>query len=269
MSFLCLFSRVSRHWLHVFALGLCVLVAGCGNRVDLVGAVPEDQANDILATLLQAGIPANKVSGREGTVGVQVDSSQVGHALELLRANGLPRAAFDGLGQVFRKDGLISSPMEERARYIYALSQELSDTLSQIDGVLVARVHVVLPERGTASDSGVPSTAAVFIKHKVGYNLDLIQPQIRRLVTNSIPDLSADRVSIVFVPAQPLPPGVSAEAPAQVSVLGFQVAPSSATGLGILIWTLMVLLVVCFGTLGWLVWRLWAPKRPAAAPAHA
>src|SRR5690606_20471048 len=112
----------------------------------------------------------------------------------------------------------ISSPLEERARYIYALSQEISGTLSRIDGVVFARVHVVLPERGVAGEPGVQSTAAVFIKHQAGYDLDLLQPQIRRLVTNSIPGLSPERVSIVFVAAQSSPSD-AAIPPANVHLL--------------------------------------------------
>ncbi|MCE4861265.1 EscJ/YscJ/HrcJ family type III secretion inner membrane ring protein, partial [Campylobacter jejuni] len=80
--------------------------------------------------------------------------------------------------------------LEERARYIYALSQELTNTLSQMDGVLAARVHVVLPERGGVGENTTPSTAAVFIKHQAGYNLDALQPQIRKLVTHAIPGLT-------------------------------------------------------------------------------
>ncbi|RYF74133.1 MAG: EscJ/YscJ/HrcJ family type III secretion inner membrane ring protein, partial [Comamonadaceae bacterium] len=142
-------------WLRVsFACALLALVAACGARVDLMGSIPEDEANDVLSALLKADIPAEKIAGKEGMVGVRVDAAQVGRALEILRENGLPRERFAGMGQVFKKEGLISSPLEERARYIYALSQELSNTLSKIDGVLAARVHVVLPERGPAGETG-------------------------------------------------------------------------------------------------------------------
>lgn len=255
------FPVARRLWQSLVVVLCALLLAACGARVDLLGAVPEDEANDVLAALLKADIPAQKTPGKDGQVGVQVDSGQVGRALEILRENGLPRERFAGMGQVFKKEGLISSPLEERARYIYALSQELSNTLSKIDGVLAARVHVVLPERGTAGEAGVPSTAAVFIKHQDGYNLDIIQPQIRRLVTNSIPGLTADRVSVIFVGAQPRATPAAAAAAQTASVWGFDVSRSAVGGLSALLWSLVALLVLALAGLGYVVWRYLLPAR--------
>ena len=89
----------------------------------------------------------------------------IGRAVRTLEAAGLPRVARATLGDTFRKEGVISTPLEERARYIYALSQELETTLSNIDGVIVARVHVVLPERVAPGEPVQPASASVFIKH--------------------------------------------------------------------------------------------------------
>lgn len=244
-----------------------ILLAACGSRVDLMGAIPEDEANEVLGALLKADIRANKVTGKEGMVAVQVESQQVSRALQVLRENGLPRERHAGMGQIFKKEGLISSPLEERARYIYALSQEISGTLSRIDGVLYARVHVVLPERGAAGEPGVQSTAAVFIKHQDGYELELLQPQIRRLVTNSIPGLSAERVSIVFVTAN-APAEASTSASGNVQVLGFNVSPESTGGLTALIWSLAILLILALAGLVALGWRYVLPAwRAKVAPA--
>ncbi|GAB1387137.1 hypothetical protein MASR1M59_22850 [Melaminivora sp.] len=256
-------------WGRVLLLMLCaLLLSACGARVDLLGAVPEDEANEVLAALLRADIPAGKTAGKEGMVSVQVQSDQVGRALQVLRDNGLPRERFAGMGQVFKKEGLISSPLEERARYIYALSQELSGTLSRIDGVLAARVHVVLPERGAAGEPGVPSTAAVFIKHQDGYNLDLIQPQIRRLVTNSIPGLAADRVSVIFVAAQARAGAAAPEAGPPLSrVWGFDVAAGAANALQGLLSTLLLLLLLALAGLGYGAWRFVLQPRRAAGQA--
>lgn len=258
-------------WLQAATLGACLMLAACGARVDLMGAIAEDEANEVLAALINASIPTEKVPGKEGMVGVRVAADDVGRALEVLRDKGLPRERFAGMGQVFKKEGLISSPLEERARYIYALSQELSNTLSKIDGVLTARVHVVLPERGTAGETGVPSTAAVFIKHQDGYNLEIIQPQIRRLVTNSIPSLSAERVSVVFVASQQRvsdAPVVEAPHP-QASVWGFEVPAQRAFALALLLWSLTGVALLALAGLAYGAWRyrhvFFASPEPKAA----
>ena len=227
-------------------------LAGCGNEVELMASMPEGEANEVLAALQNAGIPAKKIPGKEGMVGLSIDAADVGRSVDLLRVKGLPRERFAGMGQVFRKEGLISSPLEERARYLYALSQELGSTLTQIDGVIVARVHVVLPERGVPGDPNMPSSAAVFIKHQEGYNLDTVLPQVRRLVTNSIPGLSADRVSIVLVSAQ-APGPLAASAP---------VASSAGSDAPVVV--LAVLLALSLAAAGLLAWKYWWPQRAAA-----
>ena len=187
----------------LLALGLAFLLSACARKVELMAAIAESEANEILGALQNAGIAAEKVPGKEGMVGMHIAADQVGRAVDLLREQGLPRERFAGMGQVFKKEGLISSPLEERARYLYALSQELGATLNQIDGVIVARVHVVLPERSSIGESQQPASAAVFLKYQDGYDMDAVQPQVRRLVTNSIPGLAPDKITIVMVPSQP------------------------------------------------------------------
>lgn len=192
----CRFARMI-----VLAL-VAILLVACGRQVELMDALPASEANEIIAALQGAGVSAEKIPGKEGRATVTVAAADVGHAVDLLRERGLPRERFAGMGQVFKKEGLISSPLEERARYVYALSQELGSTLSQIDGVVFARVHVVLPERVSVGETAMPSSAAVFLKHQEGYNIETLQPLVRRLVSHSIPGLSPEKVSIVLVSAQ-------------------------------------------------------------------
>jgi type III secretion protein J len=247
----------------VLVLGL--FLAGCGGRVELLASIPEADANEVIAALINEGIDAVKVSGKEGMVGIQVGKAQSAKAVDVLRAKGLPREQFVGMGQVFRKDGLISSPIEERARYLYALSQDLSATLSRIDGVLFARVHLVLPERGSGSDRDTPSSAAVFIKHQAGADIEILQPQVRRLVVNSIPGLTLDRVSVVLIPSTVKPPK---EAPPWELVLGIQVHPNSAGSLLALVSALLLVALAALAGAGYLAWRyLVLPKRAASSSA--
>jgi type III secretion protein J len=231
-------------------------MAGCGNRVELMAAMPEGEANEVMAALQKAGIESQKIPGKDGKVGLTLDASQVGRAVDLLRSKGLPRERFAGMGEVFRKEGLISSPLEERARYLYALSQELGATLTQIDGVVVARVHVVLPERGSPGDPNMPSSAAVFIKHQLGFNLDTVLPQVRRLVVNSIPGLTSDKVSVVLVSALP------AEAKDDGSTT--EAGPRAEAGVpALVVGALAGLLLLCLGMVGYMGWKFWWPARVA------
>ncbi|WP_454006047.1 type III secretion system inner membrane ring lipoprotein SctJ [Alcaligenes sp. Marseille-Q7550] len=236
------------------------LLAACGSNVTLYSAISEGEANELLSVLLDSGIKADKTADKNG-VSVSVDGTQVARALDILRSRGLPREQFAGMGQIFKKEGLVSSPVEERARYIYALSQELTSTLSQMDGVLAARVHVVLPERGEVGEAASPSTAAVFVKHQVGFSFDALKPQIRQLVTHSIPGLTEDRVSITLVSAQPRSDTAQA-APMLTPVLGLQVAQGSAGGLTALLGTFVLAILALAAALAYLAWRAgWLPGR--------
>ncbi len=254
------FSLRCLQWLKMLlACSVLALVTACGNRVDLMASISEGEANEVLNALLVAGINAEKVPGKDGMVSLRVGSGQVAHALSVMRERGLPRDPFSGIGKIFKKEGMISSPVEERARYLYALSQELENTLVKIDGVIVARVHVVLPERGIAGEPGTPSTASVFVKYMEGYNLDAEQPQIRRLVTNAIPNLTQDRVSIVLVGAQARAAGVK---PVFDSVLGFDVSPAAAGGLRVVLIVLASLFMAAAAGMGFLLWRyILSPRR--------
>lgn len=247
----------TRRLLRLAMLGSLMFLAACGARVDLLATSTEGEANEVLSALLDAGMDARKTTTKAG-IAVNVDSTQVARALDVLKARGLPRERFDGMGQIFRKEGLVSSPLEERARYVYALSQELTNTLSQMDGVLAARVHVVLPERGGVGEITTPSTAAVFIKHQAGYSLDALQPQIRKLVTHAIPGLTEDRVSIALVSAQP----PSAASRGILPSLGATDAMPPA-----LVWGLMAaVLVLLFAVIG-LGWRYRSLRTRAAVAA--
>lgn len=233
-----------RGWRALAALLLIAGLAACSRQVELMAALPATEANEIIAALQNAGISADKVAGKEGLAAVKVATGDVGRAVDLLREKGLPRERFAGMGQVFKKEGLISSPLEERARYVYALSQELGATLSQIDGVVFARVHVVLPERTAVGETPVPSSAAVFIKHQEGYNLDTLQPLVRRLVSHSIPGLSPEKVSIVLVSAQPV-------RPKNESGSGWGASSWAATALGVLMSVLAIAALAGGSFLAW------------------
>lgn len=177
-----------------------LILVGC--KSELYTDLDQRQANEIVTTLLQHGIVADRTFGKGGRVSIAIDSSRFADAITILNDNGLPRREFTNLGEVFKRDGLVSSPAQERAQMIYALSQELSKTVSDIDGVLSARVHLVLPENDPLRQQLVPSSASVFIRHRASMQMDNLVPQIKMLVANGVAGLAYDKVSVILVPVQ-------------------------------------------------------------------
>ncbi len=199
-----------------------LFLAGC--KTDLYRNLSEREANEMLAVLMSNGISASKeYLGDEG-VTLQVEETDLPRAIDALKQNGLPRENRESLGQVFEKSGIMSSPFEERVRFVYALGEEVSKTLTEIDGVLNARVHIVLPEDPDLGEELKPSSAAVFIKHRVGVDLDFATPAIKRLVSGAIEGVGYDTVTVLLVEAEQ--PSLS-QPPAEASFV--QVLP----GLGV------------------------------------
>ncbi|NNA98756.1 type III secretion system inner membrane ring lipoprotein SctJ [Pseudomonas gessardii] len=187
------------------AFSLILLLSGCSEKVELYTRLSEQEANEVIAELADKQIQAQKVPVKDG-VNVRVNKQDINRAVRTLEAVGLPKLARSTLGDIFRKEGVISTPLEERARYIYALSQELEATLSNIDGVIVARVHVVLPERVAPGEPVQPASASVFIKHDSRLEPDNILPRVRRMVASSIPGMTTaidntQKLSVIFVPS--------------------------------------------------------------------
>ncbi len=179
----------------------CVLVlAGC--KVELYSGLNEQEANEMMAALSAEGIEASKERSGDAAWQLHVDDARLGHALAVLRNQGLPRDRYVSLGDVFQKQGLVSTPSEERMRYIYAVSQELSQTLRNLDGVINARVHVVIPANDPLSDKVKPSSAAVFIKHRPDTDLRLLVPAVKDMVAHSIEGLGHEQVSLTLFEAR-------------------------------------------------------------------
>ncbi len=225
------------------AAGLLAALAAC--KTDLYTTQGEADANGMVSALLESGIRAAKETPDGGkTWSVTVEQDDVVRALAVLRAQGLPQDKHVNLGEMFKKEGLISTPTEERVRFIHGVSQELSSTLTQIDGVVTARVHIVLPNNDPLAPEARPSSASVFVKYRPQANLTALTPSIKNMVARSVEGLSYDNVSVTLVPGttvlQPPPPEPG----------------------GIWPWIALAAVVLVLGAGGWVVGR-----RPAWLPA--
>ena len=179
-------------------------MSGCG-KVELYSALPEQEVNEMLAALLKAEIPGDKFAGKDNTYGIRVPKDDVEQSVLLLKSKGHPRRIYSGLGDIFAKSGVVSSSVEQEARYTYAITQELSETLEHIDGVLAARVHVALAQ-SSPGQKPQKAVASTFIKYDPSYDVEGLKPQIKDLVANSVSGLSYDNIAVVLVPSELAPP---------------------------------------------------------------
>lgn len=252
----------------VCALVGLLLLAGC--KADLYTNLSEYEANQILAVMMANNISADKQAVGE-VFTVTVEKSDMLRAIALLNDKGLPHSARDSIGTVFQKSGIISSPFEERVRYIYALGESVAQTISQIDGVVSARVHVVLPEEPQLGQPVRPSSAAVFIKHEPNVDLEFFVPQIRRLVSSAIEGLDYAAVTVVLTEAAPTEVAPVAQGQNEtVEVLpGLAVRAADAPRFWIFLYgagaAVLVLVLALLGGFGLLLRRRkGAARRPAA-----
>ncbi len=158
----------------------------------LYGRLSEKDTSVIVSSLQTQGV-AYKVNGDS----VYVPSDQV-HRLRMdLASKGVPTG--DGVGfEIFDRGQFGLSDFVQRTNYNRALQGELARTISQLNGVLRARVLIVQPEnRLLLTDQGAKPTASVFIERTgATLNPEAID-SIRHLVANAVQGLQADEVAVV------------------------------------------------------------------------
>ncbi|NVK57422.1 MAG: type III secretion inner membrane ring lipoprotein SctJ [Alteromonadaceae bacterium] len=191
---------------HLFLLTCLFVLTAC--KVELYSGLDEQEGNEMLALLLSEGIAASKEKGKGETVNLQVEESDLSAAMTLLSRHSYPRHQYATLDDVFPQGGLIQSPMADSARYSFAKSQGLAATLATIDGVLTAKVHLVLPEKDSGNKLSQPSAvkpakASVFIKYNRNVDLEAYIPQIKTMVANAVEDLEYANVAVVIFPSIP------------------------------------------------------------------
>jgi len=186
------------------SLILCAVLSGCEKEV-LHSELTENEANEVVALLYSADLSAKKVEDGNGLFRVDTDQYSFSAAVSLLQSHGLPRERFESLGEVFLKDGFVSSPLEERARLNYALSQEISKTISNIDGVMLARVHLAVPEKQLLAEKVEPSSASVFVKHRADVDMSEHVGKIKSMVVTAFENLPYENVTVgLFAAKDPL-----------------------------------------------------------------
>ena len=244
----------------IFILFFSFFLSGC--KISLYTGLNENEGNEMLSILMKNGIDAEKTQDKDGFVTLKISNSKVSQSIQLLRSNGYPKDKFSTVKDIFPKEGMISSPTEERARYTYSMSQDISATLSMIDGVVKARVHVVLPqETSNILEDAYPSSASVFIKYTPELELSGFVSKVKVMVANSIEGLSLEKITVSLFPASQGATQEDLSLQELDKFLSIRVTAESLPRLLVLFWGLLILSLGLLVSCGYLVWFFWVRQR--------
>lgn len=238
----------------------CLMLAGCG-RTALYSDLNEQQANEMMAALLGAGIGAEKGQSVSKTGWeVRVSQGDFPKAMQVLVANRLPSPPFVSMCETFKKEGFVSSELELKARYQCSLQSEIAQTLSSIPGVAGARVHIAIAERDQLGNQANDSSAAVTIFERPGSNVRDRETDIKVMVKDSIEGLDdPNKVTVKFYTLGGVP-----QASSRVAGTSLSMASISPMAIGIGAGVLVLLAIAAA-----LMRRLRSPaqQQPAASAA--
>jgi flagellar M-ring protein FliF len=129
---------------------------------------------------------------------LMVPEKEVGRARILLAESGLPNGGSMGY-EIFDKDaGFGTTNFVQNINQTRALEGELARTISSLQGVKSARVHIVLPQRELFSRATQSSSASVFLGLRPGGGIEKSQiAAIQSLVSSAVPGLKTSNVSII------------------------------------------------------------------------
>ncbi len=153
-------------------------------------------AGEVVQALEQLNIPY-KLDEKNGTI--MVPASKVHEARLQLAAQGLPRSGgVEGFELLDKQQGFGVSRFMESTRYQRAIEGELARSISTIENVRSARVHLAIPKQSVFIRDRDKPTASVVVNVYRGQMPTERQVQaIVHLVASSVPGLAAERVTVV------------------------------------------------------------------------
>ena len=175
------------------------------------------EASAVVSKLEEKKVPY-RVEG--GTILVPQD--QVDKLRLELSAQGIPSGGKVGF-EVFDSTGFGASEFSQKVNYQRALEGELSRTISSLEQVESADVHIVLPEEGIFTREDRKASASVLVRLKPGQRLSAGQVEgIRNLVAGAVMGLQAQDVAVVDEAGNTLTGGDSGVAQASTQLEALQ-----------------------------------------------
>jgi flagellar M-ring protein FliF len=167
--------------------------AAAPNYAALYSNLPSADAASVTEELTTKGVPYQLADG--GST-IMVPQAQVYQLRLDLSAQGLPQDGAPGYA-LLDKQGITASEFRQRVDYQRALEGELSKTLTAIEGVDAATVHLVIPSEDLFTKDAKKPSASVLLKGRPGQNIDPGQVQsVVHLVSSSIESMDPADVTV-------------------------------------------------------------------------
>jgi flagellar M-ring protein FliF len=161
----------------------------------LMGSLQGYNAKEILNTLDASGIDY-RINTQTGVLSVPQDVLH--EARMALAGTVLAEDPTVGLELIDKEQGLGTSQFIENARYRRGLEGELARTISSLNSIRAARVHLALPKQSVFVRDAREPRASVFLEIYHGQALSREQANaIMSLVASSIPELKMTNVTLV------------------------------------------------------------------------
>ncbi len=178
------------------AIGFAVVLWTQGEEYrPLLPDLDPRQSPDVVTILEQNQIPF-RIDPSTG--GLLVASDNMQQARIKLAQAGIPRDNTSGFEIMDQEQPLGTSQFVESTRYHRAIEGELARTISSMNSVRSARVHLAIPKRSVFVRDVREPRASVFVDVYPGRAMDAAQVKaITNLVSSSIAELDGDNVTIV------------------------------------------------------------------------
>lgn len=179
------------------ALGVAIVLwSQQPNYSLLYGDLSNKDSAQVLEALGKAGISYH-VSPTTGAI--MVPSTEVYRARIKLATEGLPKGTATGLATFEKNQGAFgTSQFVEKVRYDRALEEELERSISSLDSVQGARVHLAIPKQSVFIENSAKPSASVLLNMYPGRELSPAQVAgVVHLVASSVPGLSPQNVTVV------------------------------------------------------------------------
>ena len=152
-----------------------------------------DDTREIIEYFKNNGVRDYKAD-REG---IAVSREQAASLRIKLAQEGLPAHGSVGW-EIIDKDDFTRTEFEQRINKLRAIQGELSRTITMIDKITWARVHIVEPRKSLFVEDQKEPTASIYIKTSRGFELDRKQIKgIQHLVSRAVEGLNAKNVTIL------------------------------------------------------------------------